>query len=212
MFSWDFWTKVYATIVAAAFLGVVGALARKFVTVRERRLLPSKVSIVFEDSDQFRRYESVASESGPKLTRTVYLVGAINNTRATLHGVQCFVDSVEEYQGPETARRPLQPLGAAKYAERIDVPPSTNSRPSVYFQLVEDFTRTKLAEDGWSWLCVQFGSAQLPFIAHVNISLEGDGFTKKARFSVSRRKRRAEELDGTYTDVQLTALTVRRLG
>jgi len=98
------------------------------------------------------------------------------------------------------------------FAERIDVPPSVNGHPSAYFEFVEDRTEPdNPAQDTWSWLCVKYGEAMLPVVGHVDVVLKGDGFSKPATFTVSRRNRRAETLSGEYFDVQLTPLTVKRV-
>ena len=197
-------------MVAGVLLAMFWWLWELFKNARARRLLPSLVSLFFEDTDQFRRTQS-PDVNGKKLVRTVYLIGVINNSPKTLHGVRCFVLSVEGYQG-EQRRRPLQPLGVPRYAESIDIPRSTNGQPSAYFEFVADHTaRDKPAEGTFGWLCVPYGDAMLPPIAHVEVALEGDGFTKPATFSVAKRKRGAETLSGEYIDVRLTPLTVKRI-
>ena len=157
-------------MVAGVLLAIVWWVWERFKNERARRLLPSRVLLSFEDTDQFRRTES-SEVNSQKLVRTVYLIGAINSSPMTLQGVRCFVLSVEGYQGDQR-RRPLQPLGVPRYAESIDVRRSTNGQPSAYFEFVEDHTApNKPADDTFAWLCVPYGDAMLPPIAHVEVAL-----------------------------------------
>lgn len=204
----EFWISVYATIAAALILGSLGWLAQRFWVQQAARQLPSSVAIVFDGSSaQFKRYDTVRSGE-LKQTRTVYVLGVTNRSGATLHGVQCFVLGVDEYSGIQE-RRPLQPVGLPAHAERIDVPPSTNNQPSAYFEFVETYSQE--ADGGWVWLCVPYGENQLPFIANVTVSLEGDGFQHEARFNVANRRFGYFDEQQEWHDVEMIPLTVTRL-
>lgn len=211
VFGWNFWESVYATLVAALILGAFGWLAQQLWRRRAARLLPSQVSLVFDDSSaQFRRMETVAASPEVRKVRTVYVLGVLNTSGTTLQGVQCFVLGVDEYAGLQE-RRPLRPVGLPPHAERLDVPPSTNNQPSAYFAFVEDVTDTGTAEDGWAFLCVPFGESLLPFVAHINISLEGEGFVCEARFQVSKRKPGHFNDEQEWNEVEILPLTVTKL-
>ena len=147
----------------------------------------------------------------------MYVLGVVNNSRQTLHGVQCFVTGWDfqlaaDYQVPP--KQPLQPVGQAKGSERVDVPPSTNGQPSAYFEFVDHCAPTSSidgANGNSPGLCAIFGFGQLPTVSKIDVSLEGDGFSIPARFSVATRQRSAEMLGGEYHDVRFLPLTVKRL-
>lgn len=206
----EFWIGVYSTIAAALVLGALGWFAQQFWIARAKRLLPSRVSLVFEETDQYRRSESVQGKHDT-FVRTFYVIGVVNRSGSTLHGVQCFVTDWDFEMLPDPSlprKHPLQPVGQPKGAERIDVPPSTNNQPSAYFELVDILARSTASDsDGANpTLCSTYGLGSLPFNCTISASLEGDGFVLPALFSVATRIPRTDE-----RDVQLIPLTVKRL-
>src|SRR5687767_13358373 len=92
-----FWQNVVATLVAGAIAWLGAVLLNRAIRRRSTHLLPGQMSITFDPrSDQYRRFKTVESENGKKFLRTFYVLGVLNESGTTQHGVHCFVTGVDE--------------------------------------------------------------------------------------------------------------------
>ena len=187
-----------------ALLGALGALGIAELCKHawrywQRCRLQKQIRLVFDgDSDQFRRTMPLRIMDAP-VNRAFYVLGVINKSGRTIQGVHCFVTGIDELD-PDVHRptkQPLQPVGLFKGAEQIDVPPSLNGQPSVYFELAEELTHQSDREPNGMPpdLCVAFGRRRLSFITTVSVALEGPGFSHSARYTIATRKARKTSSD-----------------
>ena len=206
----EFWTNFWANALATLGLALAGWVLAKLYARWEFKQRPHRIAMAFDsESAQFKRYETIEKY---QLTRVFFVVGVVNNTGYDLREVQAFVLGVQEYRGTRE-RHPLQPVGAPKGSDRINVPPSTNNRPSAYFEIAEMYLKEGEPEhvSDMAWLSVTYGESALAFSSHVQISIEGEGFAIEGEFHVYTRTNGYTDDNGKWHEPGKVGLHVRRL-
>jgi hypothetical protein len=93
------------------------------------------------------------------------------------------------------------------------VPPS-DGEPTIFFDVAEEWLPIGQERTDWAYLCTtgDTNDKLLPW-GHSTLTLRLQGGAKpyRLKLGIQKRKPRTEALDGSWTDVVLTKLTVRQV-